>query len=193
MVVKCLFSCEALSLSYRGKSKGSHGNNRKGSRFFHSGKKQGLADHIANEKRKLETKIANGEVGDMSYVHGAIDAYTNVENMIPLDSETDECCTDVNAPLDARPLIFKTSIGHYGGMYVYMPEEKLDEFKAMFPKGLFPKNIEVKNVAESWTSYGVDAWHKRFPDSDRVAVVHFANASKGQKFLEDKITVPYAD
>ena len=73
-------------MSYNARSGSGYGNNRKGSRFFHSGKKQKIADQIAQEKQRLEKMIAAGEVGDMSYVHGAIDAYTKVENMIPLDS-----------------------------------------------------------------------------------------------------------
>lgn len=153
-------------MSYQGSKKSSYGNQRRGKSGFRSHSNRGL------EKSSL---MVPGE-----RLHG--------------DFAKTECsAVGGSASLDARPLIYKTSIGHYGGLYVYLPEEKLGEFKAMFPKGLFPKNIEVKSVSEHWTSYGVDAWHKRFPDSDRVAVVHFANASKGEKFLEENITVPYAD
>jgi len=156
-------------LSYHGSKKGSYGSQRRG--------KTGFYGNASKKKRDLSTS-----------------SLMMSDERLQDDFAKAECSAmDENASLDARPLIFETSIGHYGGLYVYMPEEKLDEFKAMFPKGLFPKNVEVKSVSEHWTSYGIEAWHKRFPDSDRVAVVHFANASKGQKFLEDNITVPYAD
>jgi hypothetical protein len=94
---------------------------------------------------------------------------------------------------DATPLVYRASIGHYGGMYVYVPENRLGEFKAMFPQGVFPRNIEVKKVSDSWTQQGVEHWHSKYPNSDRVAIVHFANASKGEKFLEDNVTLPFTD
>lgn len=92
--------------------------------------------------------------------------------------------------IDAKSIIYKTSIGHYGGTYIYLPEDKLEEFKAMFPKGTFPRNIEIKDIQSLWTEYGVKYFHEKFPNSNRVAIVHFADQSKGQKFLEDNIEVP---
>lgn len=79
-------------MSYRGKSKGSgYGKqNRKGSQFFHSDKKQKFADQIAQEKQKLENEVASGETSDApfhrGYVVGRIDALTWVEGKLPLDS-----------------------------------------------------------------------------------------------------------
>lgn len=79
-------------MSYKAKSKGNYGNH-KNPRFFHSGKKQGLADAISHEKIRLSEMIANGEVGDTpwhnGYVVGEIAGLTFAENRIPLDSEKD--------------------------------------------------------------------------------------------------------
>lgn len=94
---------------------------------------------------------------------------------------------------DASSLVYEASIGHYGGVLVSVPEDKLADFKALFPPGVFPKNIEVKNVKDSWSSYGVADWQKKFPRSERVAIVRFANASKGEKFIEDNMKLPFRD
>ena len=108
-------------MSYNARSGSGYGNNHKGSRSFHSGKKQKFADQIAQEKKRLEQKIAAGEVGDMSYVHGAIDAYTKVENMIPLDSvsESEHSTKDpvkVQCPRDNTVFEPIVSDSVYGGL-----------------------------------------------------------------------------
>lgn len=94
---------------------------------------------------------------------------------------------------NSSPLFYQATIGHYGGVYVYLPADRLDEFKAMLPKGMFPRNVEVKEVSKSWTPQGVAHWQSKYPNSDKVAIVYFANASKGEKYLEDNIKLPFTD
>jgi hypothetical protein len=88
--------------------------------------------------------------------------------------------------------VYRTMIGHYGGMYVWIPLEHFEAFKSQFPKGEFPKaRIEKKSiVAESGnpTSERVKDFMQEYPNSDgQMMTVYFANASKGSKRLDDLI------
>ena len=94
---------------------------------------------------------------------------------------------------DARPLVYQTSIGHYGGQIVRLPEENLPAFKAQFPKGTFPKNVQIKNVADTYTPQGREYYHKRFPNSEKMAVITFASGSKGERHLEENIEMPRSE
>lgn len=94
---------------------------------------------------------------------------------------------------DVRPLIYTTSIGHYGGLYVYLPEENLATFKTYFPPNTFPRKIQIKDVTKEWTFEGEQHYRAKFPNSNKVAIVHFAHASKGEQFLDENLKMPVPD
>lgn len=103
-------------------------------------------------------------------------------------------CDNHAQPCTLKPesLVYKVTIGHYGGTIIQLPEENLQKFKGLFPKGTFPKRIEIKDITKEWTEFGVKAFREKFPEAKLVAYVHFANASKGQSFVE-KMNLPYTD
>lgn len=81
-----------------------------------------------------------------------------------------------------------TTIGHYGGLYVEVPQEHFEEFKAAFPSRQFPKRVRKKNIAKT---RGVEAeakFHKKYPKSHgRYFDIYFGDKSKGLKTLETMI------
>jgi len=85
---------------------------------------------------------------------------------------------------DVRPLIYKTSIGHYGGLYVDVPEECFGEFKSHFPPAEFPRKVRTTDVREKYTFEGEKRFRKRFPSSNRIKEVYFASRSKGHRRLD---------
>lgn len=91
---------------------------------------------------------------------------------------------------DVKSIVYKTIIAHYGGQYVYVPLEKLPEFKACFPKGTFPRKVEIKDVVDEWTPQGAAQYMARFPYSRKVAIIHFADGTMGLQHLEDNLELP---
>jgi len=85
---------------------------------------------------------------------------------------------------DMRPYIYKTSIGHYGGMYVDVPEEHFAKFKRQFPPKEFPRKVRTVDVREKYTFEGEKNFRRRFPNSNVLKEVFFANGSKGEKRLD---------
>lgn len=85
---------------------------------------------------------------------------------------------------DVRPLIYKTMIGHYGGLYVDVPEEHFKKFKAHFPSREFPRRIRRTDVREKYTFEGEKRFRKRFPKSNILVEVFFGDRSKGLKRLD---------
>ncbi len=83
-----------------------------------------------------------------------------------------------------QPLVYKTSIGHYGGLHVYVPEEKMAEFKSHFPGKEFPRS-----VAEVHDMPSRGDFKQRFPNSQKAYKVFFADRSKGEQRL-DYMTMP---
>jgi len=94
---------------------------------------------------------------------------------------------------DLRPIVYRTSIGHYGGMYVDVPEEKFDEFKSFFPANVFPREVrQINDVREDFTFEGEEHFRKKFPRSNYLKSVFFADRSKGLKYL-DFLELPHGD
>jgi hypothetical protein len=91
-----------------------------------------------------------------------------------------------------RDIIWQTSIGHYGGLYVEVPEEHFDEFKAQFPPREFPREVRTVDVRDKYTFEGEQAFRSRFPNSNRIKEVFFADRSKGSKRL-DYMELPHGD
>lgn len=77
---------------------------------------------------------------------------------------------------------YRADVGHYGGTYVDVPPERMDSFKALFPKGTFPKNVSTGHRG-----------------GREVFVVKFADRSKGQDILDKlngktvKLVYPHLD
>lgn len=91
-----------------------------------------------------------------------------------------------------KPIIYKTSIGHYGGLYVDVPEEHFTEFKSYFPSREFPRSVETVDVRDKYTFEGEKNFRKRFPNSNRLKVVYFSSNSKGHQRL-DYLDLPRPD
>jgi len=83
-----------------------------------------------------------------------------------------------------QPLIYRTSIGHYGGLYVDVPEEHFDTFKEQFPPREFPRKVRTVDVRDKYSFEGEKRFRQRFPNSNRLKEVYFANGSKGLKRLD---------
>jgi len=85
--------------------------------------------------------------------------------------------------------VYRTMIGHYGGMYVWIPLEHFEAFKSQFPKSEFPRATTTnKSILLEWspTSERVKEFMRDYPNSDgQIYEVYFANASKGAKRLDD--------
>ena len=94
------------------------------------------------------------------------------------------------------PLIWRWNIGHYGGYYVSVPAENLEEFKSRLPKGTFPKNVEKEPAADTSPRMYLDtvaeAFDKLYPKSKGVKYrVFFGDRSKGTRFLSDSMMLQY--
>lgn len=85
---------------------------------------------------------------------------------------------------DMTPLIYRTSIGHYGGLYVDVPAEKFELFKANIPPKMFPKQVKTTDVREALTVDGEARFRKRFPNSNIIKEVYFSSNSKGMRYLD---------
>jgi len=88
---------------------------------------------------------------------------------------------------DLSPMVYRTTIGHYGGLYVEVPEEKFDDFRAIFPVKEFPRKVEHNDLHDAAVYHPEAAqhFHKVFPEySGKTRTVYFANASKGEKRLD---------
>lgn len=85
--------------------------------------------------------------------------------------------------------VYRTTIGHYGGMYADVPAEHFEAFKSQFPKGEFPRaRVKLEDVSEKWDWDSAERFNKQFPDSKyKLYQVYFADASKGAKRLDDLI------
>ena len=82
------------------------------------------------------------------------------------------------------------SIGHYGGMFVEVPAEKMPSFKKRFPGRQFPRQVKVKTVQDM--GFGIEfeeKFHRENPRSGgRYMNLYFADRSKGLKTLDDLIS-----
>jgi hypothetical protein len=85
--------------------------------------------------------------------------------------------------------VYRTTIGHYGGMYADVPAEHFEAFKSQFPKSEFPRaRVKLEDVSEKWDWNSAERFNKQFPDSKyKIYQVYFADASKGAKRLDDLI------
>jgi len=85
---------------------------------------------------------------------------------------------------DLKPIIYRTSIGHYGGQFVEVPEEHFQEFKSYFPPKEFPREVQTTDVREKSTFEGEQRFRNRFPNSNKIKQVYFRDRSKGLKRLD---------
>jgi hypothetical protein len=88
---------------------------------------------------------------------------------------------------DLSPDIYRTHIGHYGGLHVEVPEEKFEGFKSHFPAKEFPRKVDTDDYrdAEKHTSGALERFHKTFPNfSGKTRTVFFADGSKGARRLD---------
>jgi len=84
--------------------------------------------------------------------------------------------------------IFRSSIGHYGGLFVEIPAEHYASFKSKFSPREFPKKAKLKNMADTLTVQGEERFHKKNPKSlGKYYDVFFADRSKGLKTLESHL------
>ena len=82
-------------------------------------------------------------------------------------------------------LIWKSSIGHYGGEYVYVPVENWRDFKNSFPGRVFPRNAYKENISHNHTEYAQREFNDRYPHSrGEFYQVFFADKSKGLKHYD---------
>jgi hypothetical protein len=82
--------------------------------------------------------------------------------------------------------IWRSSIGHYGGMHVSVPAEHAKEFIAVFPKRELPKEIRKVDVTQTLTGYGSQRFVTKFPKSGHTYYeMYFSDRSKGMKRFED--------
>jgi len=119
---------------------------------------------------KMQQAVSRGDMSDVQY-----EAYR----------EKVWKAQDAKKP-DLRPIIYKTSIGHYGGMYVMVPDKHYREFKSHFPSREFPRaaNIRKEDIREVYSIQGEQNYRKRFPNSNYMYSIHFADATKGDRRLE---------
>lgn len=86
--------------------------------------------------------------------------------------------------------IWRQSIGHYGGLFVEIPREKMRSFRARFPSRQFPRRVTEKVVQDE--GFGVEfeeRFHTAYPRSGGVFFdLFFADRSKGLKTLDSLIT-----
>jgi hypothetical protein len=88
---------------------------------------------------------------------------------------------------DLGPYIYRTSIGHYGGMFIEVPEEKFEDFKSHWPRKEFPRNVESKDMNDPnrYDSEAIVHYHQVFPGlSGKIREVFFADRSKGMQRLD---------
>lgn len=86
---------------------------------------------------------------------------------------------------DFKTKIWRSSIGHYGGMFVEVPREHWAEFKHAIPKRMFPRRVKTVSVADKFTDFGEQRFHKRFPRSGGIIKeVFFADRSKGLRHFD---------
>lgn len=84
---------------------------------------------------------------------------------------------------DLKPIIYRLTIGHYGGYFIEVPEEHFEEFKSHFLPREFPMKVETIDVRKE--SLGAEErFRQRFPNSNKVKQVYFADRSVGTKRLE---------
>lgn len=82
--------------------------------------------------------------------------------------------------------IWRSSIGHYGGMFVLVPSEHIEEFKALFPSREMPRTIIIKQVSQVLTEFGANRFKAKFPRSHGVYYeMFFADRSKGLERFEN--------
>jgi len=94
---------------------------------------------------------------------------------------------------DLKPIVYRTQIGHYGGLYVEVPEEHFEEFKSYWPSREFPREVRTIDVRdENFTFEGEQHFRQRFPNSNRIKQVYFANGTKGEARL-DYVDMPHGD
>jgi len=89
-----------------------------------------------------------------------------------------------------RPMkerLWRTDIGHYGGLFVEIPEEHFAQFKKSFPPKMFPRRVKETDITDpnSFSRFARQIFVQKFPESRKVKEVFFADRSKGLKFLED--------
>lgn len=94
---------------------------------------------------------------------------------------------------DLRPHIYKTMIGHYGGLYVHVPEEHFTEFKSHFPSREFPRRVETTDVREKYTFEGERNFRKRFHSSNKIKEVYFGDRSKGLQRIDRHLRMPRSE
>ena len=87
---------------------------------------------------------------------------------------------------DLSHLVYRKTIGHYGGYYMDVPSEHYQEFKSHFPKREWPKgaNIQKKDIREDFNIYGETNYRKRFPKSNYLYQIYFANNTKADQRLD---------
>jgi hypothetical protein len=85
---------------------------------------------------------------------------------------------------DLSHLVFRRSIGHYGGDIIVVPEEHFQEFKSHFPKREFPRNVTKEDIREKYTVDGELRFRKRFPNSNYAYWIDFAHGTQAEKRLE---------
>ena len=91
----------------------------------------------------------------------------------------------VAVPKTSTPLIWRWSIGHYGGYYVDVPAENFEAFKSIFQGGTFPRNVREKSVAETMGDPAVIRFDQAFPNSrGKYYTAYFADRSKGEQILD---------
>jgi len=91
--------------------------------------------------------------------------------------------------IDLSPMVYKTTIGHYGGLYITVPEEQFDAFKALFPSSEFPREVETIDVREL-DAVSEGYYRQLFPNSNRYKTVYFRNGSAGEKRIELTMDLP---
>jgi hypothetical protein len=180
---KPYFSFEALDLSYRGNSKSSYGNQRRGSGSFRGSSKYRPVEEIETERTSvlnfLHEKEKAVDRGKMSR-----EDYENYREYVLKEGMPNR--------IDLSPFVYRTTIGHYGGLFIEVPVEVFAEFKEMWPASEFPRRVESKDVVEMNGPSGLSYFHKTFPHySGKIKQVFFANGSKGEKRIDISMKLPH--
>ena len=124
---------------------------------------------------------------DVQEVYSASGLYgDNLFSAMQSGDENARVGLKVTIPKTNTPLIWRWSIGHYGGYYVDVPAENFGAFKAMFQRGTFPRKAEEESVAERVGDSATEIrFDKTFPKSrGRYYAIYFADRSKGEQILE---------
>jgi hypothetical protein len=96
--------------------------------------------------------------------------------------------------IDVSKLIYRTTIGHYGGYFIDVPEENFEQFKALFPPQEFPRAVNIKTVdvrSEDRAVEGEAAYRRQLPNSNRYKQIFFANGTKGEKRIDISFDLPH--